>query len=67
MGGGRIIFYDFGMMDELSDSLKRKFVDLMFGIYGNDVKEVVDALEEMEVIRKVTYSTVAWSIFDSTC
>lgn len=53
MGGGRIIFYDFGMMDELSMPLKRGLVNLIFGIYGNDVKEVVDSLEEMDVIRKV--------------
>ncbi|CAN0173985.1 unnamed protein product, partial [Ectocarpus sp. 8 AP-2014] len=50
--GGRIIFYDFGMMDELTVPLKRSFSNLIFGIYGNDLKEVVDSLEEMDVIRK---------------
>lgn len=54
MDGGRIIFYDFGMMDELTVPLKRSFSDLIFGIYGNDLKEVVDSLEEMDVIRKVS-------------
>lgn len=54
VGGGRIIFYDFGMMDELSMPLKRGLVNLIFGIYGNDVTEVVDSLEEMDVIRKVS-------------
>ena len=54
MGGGRIIFYDFGMMDQLSMPLKRGLVNLIFGIYGNDVKEVVDSLEDMDVIRKVS-------------
>lgn len=53
VGGGRIIFYDFGMMDQLSMPLKRGLVNLIFGIYGNDVKEVVDSLEDMDVIRKV--------------
>lgn len=52
VGGGRIIFYDFGMMDQLSMPLKRGLVNLIFGIYGNDVKEVVDSLEDMDVIRK---------------
>ena len=33
--------------------LKRGLVNLIFGIYGNDVKEVVDSLEDMDVIRKV--------------
>ena len=28
---------------------------MLFGIYGNDVKEVVDALEAMDIIRKVLY------------
>lgn len=56
VAGGRIIFYDFGMMDELTRPLKRSFSDLIFGIYGNDVKEVVDSLEEMDVIRKVSHS-----------
>lgn len=55
MDGGRIIFYDFGMMDELTVPLKRSFSDLIFGIYGNDLKEVVDSLEEMDVIRKVSW------------
>ena len=41
------------MMDELTVPLKRSFSDLIFGIYGNDLKEVVDSLEEMDVIRKV--------------
>ncbi|CAM9176522.1 unnamed protein product [Choristocarpus tenellus] len=52
--GGRIIFYDFGMMDELSLPLKRGLVNLIFGIYGNDVIEVCDSLEEMDIIRKGT-------------
>lgn len=56
VAGGRIIFYDFGMMDELTRPLKRAFSDLIFGIYGNDVMEVVDSLEEMDVIRKVSHS-----------
>ncbi|CAM9657209.1 unnamed protein product, partial [Phaeothamnion confervicola] len=50
--GGRIIFYDFGMMDELPLSLKRSLVNLIFGIYENDAKEVCDSLEKMEMIRK---------------
>lgn len=33
--------------------LKRGLVNLIFGIYGNDVTEVVDSLEQMDVIRKV--------------
>lgn len=65
VGGGRIIFYDFGMMDELTVPLKRSFSNLIFGIYGNDLKEVVDSLEEMDVIRKV--SKTAWLAHDRSC
>ncbi|KAG5178472.1 ABC1 family-domain-containing protein [Tribonema minus] len=51
-GGGRIIFYDYGMMDEVPLKTKRGFVDLVFGIYENDVKVVCDALEQMDIIRR---------------
>jgi predicted unusual protein kinase regulating ubiquinone biosynthesis (AarF/ABC1/UbiB family) len=51
-GGGRVIFYDFGMMGEVPLDVKRGFVDLIFGIYENDVKVVCDSLEQMDVIRR---------------
>jgi predicted unusual protein kinase regulating ubiquinone biosynthesis (AarF/ABC1/UbiB family) len=50
--GGRLIFYDFGMMDELKPETKNGLVNLIFGIYENDVKEVLSALEQIEVLRK---------------
>ena len=39
--GGRLIYYDFGMMDELKDGVKKGLVDLIFGVYENDTKEVL--------------------------
>ncbi len=53
MNGGRVIFYDFGMMGTVSPHIRRGFVDLIFGIYENDVGVVCDSLERMQVIRKV--------------
>ena len=50
--GGRLIYYDFGMMDELTSNVRRGLVNLVFGIYENDAKESCDALEEMGVLRK---------------
>ncbi len=50
--GGRLIFYDFGMMDELKPETKAGLVNLIFGIYENNVKEVLSALEQIEVLRK---------------
>ena len=50
--GGRLIYYDFGMMDELKPQVKKGLVDLIFGVYENDAREVCDALEEVGVLRK---------------
>ncbi len=51
--GGRIIFYDFGMMGTVSPHIRKCFVNLIFGIYENDVGVVCDSLEKMQVIRQV--------------
>lgn len=40
------------MMDELKDETKQGLVELIFGIYENEVKEVCDALEKIEVLKK---------------
>ena len=37
------------MMDELRADTKAGLVNLIFGIYENDVKEVLRALEQIEV------------------
>jgi predicted unusual protein kinase regulating ubiquinone biosynthesis (AarF/ABC1/UbiB family) len=49
--GGRLIYYDFGMMDELKDTTKKGLVDLIFGVYENDPKGVCDSLEQIEVLN----------------
>jgi predicted unusual protein kinase regulating ubiquinone biosynthesis (AarF/ABC1/UbiB family) len=50
--GGRLIYYDFGMMDELSEDVRRGLVNLIFGIYENDAKEACDGLEQVGVLRQ---------------
>ena len=40
------------MMDELKPQTKSGLVNLIFGIYENDVKEVLGALEQIEVLRQ---------------
>jgi predicted unusual protein kinase regulating ubiquinone biosynthesis (AarF/ABC1/UbiB family) len=50
--GGRLIYYDFGMMETVSPDIKKGFVDLVFSVYENLPREACDALEAMGVLRK---------------
>jgi predicted unusual protein kinase regulating ubiquinone biosynthesis (AarF/ABC1/UbiB family) len=50
--GGTLIYYDFGMMDELKEEVRGGLVDLIFGIYENDSKDVCDSLEKIGVLKK---------------
>jgi len=50
--GGRLVYYDFGMMERVEERVKKGFVDLVFAIYENSPKEACDALEEMGVLRQ---------------
>jgi len=49
--GGRLIYYDFGMMERIEPEVKKGFVDLIFSIYENLPREACDALEAMGVLR----------------
>eukprot|EP00904_Undaria_pinnatifida_P014246 jgi/Undpi1/9952/HiC_scaffold_28.g12406.m1 len=50
-GGGRLIFYDFGMMDEFKPSVRSGLVNLIFATYENDPRAVCDALVEMGILK----------------
>ena len=50
--GGRLIFYDFGMMDELKPGVRSGLVNLIFSIFENEPRECCNALEEMGVLRR---------------
>mmetsp|Transcript_33767 Transcript_33767/g.58355 ORF Transcript_33767/g.58355 Transcript_33767/m.58355 type:complete len:739 (-) Transcript_33767:611-2827(-) len=50
--GGRLIYYDFGMMDEFQSNVRSGLVNLVFAVYENDAKEACDALEEMGILRE---------------
>lgn len=45
--GGRLVYYDFGMMERVDVAVKKGFVDLVFAIYENLPVEACDALEVM--------------------
>jgi len=49
--GGRLIYYDFGMMERVENRVKKGFVDLVFSIYENLPKAACDSLEVMGVLR----------------
>lgn len=49
--GGRIIYYDFGMMESIEPAIKKGFVDLVYALYKNEPALAVDALEMMGVLR----------------
>lgn len=49
--GGRLIYYDFGMMERMEPEIKKGFVDLIFSIYENLPREACEALEQMGVLR----------------
>jgi len=49
--GGRLIYYDFGMMEVMEPEIKKGFVDLIFSIYENLPREACDALQAMGVLR----------------
>lgn len=50
--GGRLIYYDFGMMDEIPEEVRKGFVLLTFGVYENDAKAVCNGAEQMGILRK---------------
>ena len=49
--GGRLIYYDYGMMEEVEPNVKKGFVDLTYATYKNLPIDAVDALETMGVLR----------------
>lgn len=61
--GGRLIFYDFGMMDEFAPSVRSGLVNLIFSTYDNDPRAVCDALVEMGILR-ATADRIRWVMTD---
>ena len=50
--GGRLIYYDFGMMEAVDPDVKKALVDLTYATYKNLPIDAADALETMGVPRQ---------------
>ena len=49
-GAARIVYYDFGMVDELSEDFRKALVDGFFALYEGDAKQIVQALIDGEML-----------------
>ncbi|CAM9720291.1 unnamed protein product [Pylaiella littoralis] len=67
-GGGRLIFYDFGMMDEFKPNVRSGLVNLIFSTYENEPRAVCDALVEMGILKadadRISVEKIARSFLD---
>lgn len=50
VAGGRLIYYDFGMMSRFEPRIKKGLVDVIFGIYEGDAKGICDAMVSMGIL-----------------
>lgn len=50
VAGGRLIYYDFGMMSTFEPHIKKGLVDVIFGIYEGNAKDICDAMVDMGVL-----------------
>lgn len=50
VAGGRLIYYDFGMMSTFEPHIKRGLVDIIFGIYEGSATDICDAMVSMGVL-----------------
>ena len=47
----RLVYYDFGMMDAIPETVRKGFVLLTFGVYENDAKATCDGAQQMGILR----------------
>lgn len=49
-GGGRLIYYDFGMMGIIPSDIRSGLLELFYGVYEKDSDRCIDALIRMGVL-----------------
>ncbi|XP_073104185.1 protein ACTIVITY OF BC1 COMPLEX KINASE 8, chloroplastic isoform X2 [Elaeis guineensis] len=50
VNGGRLIFYDFGMMGSISSNIREGLLEAFYGIYEKDPEKVLQAMIQMGVL-----------------
>ncbi|KAH6796682.1 ABC2-like protein 13 [Perilla frutescens var. hirtella] len=50
VNGGRLIFYDFGMMGSISPNIREGLLDVFYGVYEKDPDKVLQAMFQMGVL-----------------
>lgn len=48
--GGRLIFYDFGMMGSISPNIREGLLEVFYGVYEKDPDKVLQAMVQMGVL-----------------
>mmetsp|Transcript_16369 Transcript_16369/g.43887 ORF Transcript_16369/g.43887 Transcript_16369/m.43887 type:complete len:653 (-) Transcript_16369:77-2035(-) len=51
VAGGRLIYYDFGMMSTLSPKVNDGLVDFIFGLFNGSAKDICNAMEKIGIIN----------------
>src|SRR6056300_1135323 len=63
---GKLVFYDFGLVIEISDEMRQGFNELFIHIINRDTKGIVDFLIRLEVILPTTSDTSDIELFFKT-
>ncbi|KAL1215461.1 Protein ACTIVITY OF BC1 COMPLEX KINASE 8 [Cardamine amara subsp. amara] len=50
VNGGRLIFYDFGMMGSISPNIREGLLEAFYGVYEKDPDKVIEAMVQMGVL-----------------
>ncbi|XP_075510342.1 LOW QUALITY PROTEIN: protein ACTIVITY OF BC1 COMPLEX KINASE 8, chloroplastic [Primulina tabacum] len=50
VNGGRLIFYDFGMMGSISPNIREGLLEVFYGVYEKDAEKVIQAMVQMGVL-----------------
>ncbi|KAL0284837.1 UNVERIFIED_CONTAM: protein ACTIVITY OF BC1 COMPLEX kinase, chloroplastic, partial [Sesamum radiatum] len=50
VNGGRLIFYDFGMMGSISPNIREGLLEVFYGVHEKDAEKVLQAMVQMGVL-----------------